>query len=319
MSHLKVSKKNLVANLATLAKIVDPRLVDAWGIVQFEKSLWVNANGTGLLLNYDLEGNILANSATIPGGNPTGIVTNFTPGFVFTSGLNTGAATFLIATENGYVVAYNNAVNPTDAVIVIDRSGVSADYKGLVIANNQLYVADFFNNRIDVFDSSFNLLTGFYFPDLDYCDPLPANFAPFNIVYIHDRLFVAYAKQLAPDNTDDEPGKGNGYINIFDINGLFVKRFVSKCHLNSPWAMVQAPCDFGHYSKQLMVGNHGDGKINIFDFCGKHLAELRIRDKCHKDLKIFGLWGLVPYHNRVFFASGPDDGANGIVGFFKKC
>jgi len=36
-------------------------------------------------------------------------------------------------------------------------------------------------------------------------------------------LDVTYAKQQLPEKEDEEPGPGNGYIDIFRPNGMLVK------------------------------------------------------------------------------------------------
>lgn len=313
--HLKNKVVNLVSNVVNNAKNTDARLVNAWGIIVFDGSIWIAANGTDQILNYSFDGTILAPTVAVPNGVPTGLVVNETNNFPITSGPNTLPSSFLVCTENGIIAGYNATVDPNNAITVVDRSGVDAVYKGLTIANNKIYACDFYNRRIDVFDANFNLLAGFYFPDGLPTDHLPTDFAPFNIGYFKGHLYVTYAKQLPPDNEDDEPGKGNGYINVFDVNGLFVKRLVEKCHLNSPWGLTVAKC-FGKYSGKLFVGNFGDGKINVYNWEGKWLGDLD--NKHGKDIVIEGLWGLVAFHKKIFFAAGPNDEANGLYGFIKK-
>src|SRR5262249_26070555 len=123
------------------------------------------------------------------------------------------------------------------------------------------YLADFHNGKIDVLDASFHLTTlaG------SFTDPrLPKGYAPFNVAAIGGQLYVSYAKQDAT-RTDDLHGAGLGIVNVFDLNGNFVKRLVTGGHLNAPWAMVQAPANFGDFSNDLLVGNFGNGWINAFD------------------------------------------------------
>jgi uncharacterized protein (TIGR03118 family) len=315
-SQFRASIFDLVANLADKAKYVDARLVNAWGIIEFGNSIWVAANDTGLILNYDFNGTILAPTIAVPGGSPTGLVVNTTANFPITNGPVTLPASFLVATENGIIAGYNANVDPVNAITVVDRSGVGAVYKGIAIANGNIYAADFFNGRIDVFDANFNLLSGFIFPNGIYGDNLPTGYAPFNIAYLHERLYVTYALQLAPANTDDVAGEGNGYINIFDVNGLFVERFAAKEHLNSPWALAIAPKHFGEFCGKLLVGNNGNGKINVFGWNGKRIGD--VHNKHNKDIVLDGLWGLLVHEERVYFASGPNDEVNGLVGFIKK-
>jgi uncharacterized protein (TIGR03118 family) len=67
------------------------------------------------------------------------------------------------------------------------------------------------------------------------------------------------------DNEDDQPGVGNGFVDIFNPDGTRVKRFVSNGRLNSPWAVVAAPSDFGSAGGDILIGNFGDGQIGADD------------------------------------------------------
>ena len=312
----KYAITKLVSNLSGVAFIQDPNLVNAWGIVYYGNKLWVADNGTGLITTYNVNGAITTPVITVPlasittnlVGTPTGLVYNSGAGFVFTGGLGSGSAVLLTCTEDGTVSAYNGAVD-ANAVRVIDRSGVSAIYKGLAIANN-LYVADFHNNRIDVFNTSFTLLGGFSFVD----PYLPVGYAPFNIVFHEGKLYVLYAKQDAGAE-DDIAGSGNGFVSVFDTQGNFIKRFISNGYLNSPWAFIAAPngCRFpkGH----ILIGNFGDGTISVYGSCGKFLGKLS--DCNGVNIIIDGLWGLTAgnaYMSNIYFASGPNGEANGLMG-----
>ena len=84
--------------------------------------------------------------------------------------------------------------------------------------------------------------------------------------------------------------------------------------------MVQAPADFGRFGGDLLVGNFGDGKINVFDpSTGKLLGQ--IQDASGKAITIDGLWGLAFGNggqagptNELFFSSGPEHEAHGLFG-----
>jgi uncharacterized protein (TIGR03118 family) len=315
--HFKATVQNLVSNGAFSGRVIDARLVNGWGIVEYNGTLWVTSNnGAGQVLNYALDGTILPTAITVPGGSPTGIIVNNTAGFLITNGPVTLPATLLIATEEGLVLGYNAAVDPVNAIVVIDRSGVDAVYTGLAIANNRLFVADFFNRRIDVFDAQYNLLAGYTFTDPSIQNAIPFNYAPFNIVNIDNRLFVTYAQQLAPDNEVIQPGAGNGIINIFDFYGAFVRRLVTGGALNAPWGLAVAPNNWGDAACKLLVANFGDGRINVYDFCGKFLGYLR--DRCGRPVFIDGISGLINYRNRVYFTAGPGAGTGGLVGVIRK-
>ena len=64
---------------------------------------------------------------------------------------------------------------------------------------------------------------------------------------------------------DDVAGLGNGFIDEFDSNGNFLKRVATGGVLNSPWGLDIAPAGFGAFANDLLVGNFGNGGINVFD------------------------------------------------------
>src|SRR5205814_10715426 len=111
--------------------------------------------------------------------------------------------------------------------------------------------------------------------DGGFADPnIPAGFAPFGIQNIDGELFVTYAKQNAQKH-DDVPGPGNGFVDVFDTDGHLLRRFGTRGPLNSPWGVARASFAFGRFSGGILVGNFGDGKINVFDSDGRFLATLR--------------------------------------------
>jgi hypothetical protein len=66
-----------------------------------------------------------------------------------------------------------------------------------------------------------------------------------------------------------------GQVDIFDMNGNFVKTFVAPGgQLNAPWGVVATPSTFGTFPNAILVGNFGDGTINAFDTTGKFLGKL---------------------------------------------
>ncbi len=315
---------NLVSNLKTVgAATVDSNAVNSWGIA-FGSSgaLWVSNNGTGTSTVYDRNGKILINPVPIPspgmpaGGQPTGIVFNGTSDFTIPS--TQKIARFIFVNEDGVISAW--APGAVSAVTVGDNSASHAVYKGLTIAAvggaNFIYVTNFYAGTIEVYDGSFKAVPGRKLVDAS----IPAGFAPFDIQNIGGLLYVAYAKQSMPAKHDDMPGLGNGYVNIFNPDGTFVKRFASQGTLNSPWGMTQAPAGFGQGAGAILVGNFGDGKISVYDATGKFKGQLMSKGAV---LSIDGLWGLafpqnnIPAgdQNALFFAAGPNGTANGLVGY----
>lgn len=285
---------NLISDIPGLAEHVDPNLVNPWGIAYGPATpFWIADNHTGVATVYDGNGFQTRTAVTIPlpaGGKPpaapTGIVFNATTDFIV--GPNQPAH-YIFATEDGTISGWNTGAA---AVLKVDQSASGAVYKGLAVGSsggkNYLYVTDFHAGRVDVFDGGFApaTLAG------SFADPtIPVGFAPFNIQNIGGQLYVTYALQDA-DAHDDVSGRGNGYVNVFDPNGMFLRRFASRGPLDSPWGIVMAPPGFGGYDGALLIGNFGDGRINAFNpATGGFLGDLH--DPCGTPISIDGLWGLI--------------------------
>ena len=318
---------NLVGDMAGAAAQVDPHLVNAWGLVAGPSTpWWVSNNGTNSSTLYDGTGAVLALVVTVPGA-PTGIVFNGGNGFVISNGTDSGPATFIFATESGIISGWNHAVPPpgpaTQALTGIDRSGVGAIYKGLAIAStaagDQLYATDFHNARVDVFDSSFNLLST---PGAFVDKKIPRRYAPFGIQNINGAIFVTYARQDKA-KVNDVPGAGRGFVDMFDTSGNLMARVATKGALNAPWGLALAPSDFDTFSGDLLVGNFGNGWIHAYHQqpSGRWKFRGPLRGSNGKALKIGGLWGLsfgnggaAGPTNTLYFTAGPSGGSHGLFG-----
>ena len=297
---------------------------------------WVSANGTDSTEIYggDVNGSAITQpfKVAIPGGAPTGQVFNNTGSatdFIVTDGTNSAPAVFIFASESGDITGWNPTVGvtgtpPSKTAEIGFPATDGAIYKGLALATNAgknyLYAADFHNNKIDVIDGTFQKVTLGTGDFESFTDPnLPNGYAPFNIALIDGKLYVSYAKQDAAAE-DDVAGRGNGFIDVFETNGHFDQRLVSRGDLNSPWAMVQAPASFGDFSNDLLVGNFGDGRIHAFDpTTGQELGTLK-QSPGHP-LVIDGLWGLAFGNGAsagdatsLYFAAGPADESHGLFG-----
>jgi len=308
---------NLVADAAGPATTVDANLVNPWGMAFGPTGvLWVSNNGTGTSTLYDASGSKLTTIVTVPGrgpstdGSPTGIVFNSTTDFLIPSA---GAALFIFAGEDGTIAAWN--ASTTSARVVANRGTANSVYKGIAIGSNAganfLYLTDFRNNHVDVFDRSFQFVKSFTDPNV------PAGYAPFGIANIGGQLFVTFAKQKGPDNEDDDAGVGNGFVDVFNADGSLSKRFASNGHLNSPWAIVQAPSGFGPFSGAILVGNFGDGTIDAYDPSTGGFGDV-LRDANANPIAIDGLWGLMfgsgAAATTLYFSAGPSDESHGLVG-----
>lgn len=314
---------NLVSDIPFPGARIDPNLSNAWGIaVTPTGRFWISANHTGLSTVYDSAGNQVINPVTIPtignvpGGAPTGVVFNPTSFFKLPNG---NASRFIFVGEDGIVSAWEPSLGST-AMLVSDQSAQESVYKGLELAQNGddyfLYATNFKQNRIDVFDTSFNLVN-----NISFNDPgIPHGYAPFNVKSINGMLYVTFAKQKGPDNVDDDSGPARGFVDIFTPGGEFVSRFASHGTLNSPWGLAEGP--EGKFGRTVLVGNFGDGRINVFRESGQFVGQLR--DKNERAVTIEGLWALFTSEtipavgNRIYFTAGPNDEDNGLFGYLSK-
>jgi uncharacterized protein (TIGR03118 family) len=151
-----------------------------------------------------------------------------------------------------------------------------------------------------------------------FTDPnLPAGFAPFNIQSIGGLLYVTYAKQGAGGGS--APGPGNGFVDVFDANGVLQKRLISAGALNSPWGLALAPAGFGSLGGDLLVGNFGDGLINVFDDATGALIGT-LADLGGTPLLNDGLWSLTFGNggnggdpDSLYVTAGLNDEADGLL------
>ncbi len=327
----KFSIRRLVSNRPGNASKHDINLSNAWGIVNDKETLWVVNSQMSIICHYDLNGgksipesiNLINENGEIAKNEcPTGIQINRSQGFVIDNSLIAegslilrAASFLLICTQKGNIYGYNSLVDTSNAHIVI-KSNETNMYTGLTVACNYLYVTDFLNNKIDVFDFNFRKVFGFPFVDGDSEKPLPLNYSPFNIIYIGNYLYVLYALQKGPDNIEELSGHGNGYISVFNVDGTFVRRLISKSELDAPWSMIVAPENFGSYAGHFLVGNRGDGLIHVYSREGKYIGTLK--HKTDHPITIGKLRGLTSSLESIYFTSSPNHDTGEIDGIFGK-
>src|SRR4029453_12315726 len=235
-------------------------------------------------------------------------------GFQVTNGTTSAAARFIFDGEGGVLAGWAPSVDGTHALVAA-MGDPGAIFKGLAIADNKLYAADFHNNEVAVFDSTWHLVDRFTDPGL------PNGYAPFGIQTLGGNIFVTFAKQDA-DAEDELAGQGRGFVDEFDTSGNLIRRVAEHGQLNAPWGLAQAPSDFGRFSGDLLVGNFGDGQINAYELGSNgqytHKGELRSNGR---EIAIDGLWALefgndgnAGHKNELFFTAGPNDESNGLFG-----
>jgi uncharacterized protein (TIGR03118 family) len=340
---------NLVSDLPSGAAVQDANLKNAWGVAftPAASAFWITDNATGLSTLYDGDGTTVPLVVTIPcpptagqGSNcpqtaaPSGMAWNPTTS-ASTAFLVPGTmlpAAFIFATEDGTISAWTGGLTPPDnAVLAVNNSAtpnatMGAVYKGLAVGVNVngvfLFATNFRAGTVDVFaPAPAGSTTGSYVPVTTaggFTDPdIPDGYAPFGIQNINGDLFVTYAQQNALKH-DDVAGSGHGFVDVFDTDGHLLRRFASGGRLNSPWGVARASFAFGRFSGDILVGDFGDGKINVFDSNGKFLDQLRATDG--EPIVINRLWtvtlggGAKSSSDTLYFTAGPNDETDGLFG-----
>jgi uncharacterized protein (TIGR03118 family) len=325
-AHAQYQRTDLVSNQAGVAPLQDQHLVNGWGLVSLPTSpFWVSDNGTGFSTLYTAAGAQVPLFVTVPPapsrpagslGMPTGVVGNISPNptdFTVSGDGKSGQALFIFATFDGTISAWSPAVATGHSTITADRSGVGAIYAGLAIAVNDskeafLYAADDGpNRRVDMFDSSFNLVKSFDDPEI------PKDFAPYGIQAIKGQIWVTYTALTKAQS---------GFVDVFDTTGNLVKHFAVNGPLHSPWGVALAPANFGPMSNAILISNNTPkGQINAFNpETGEFLGALR--DASGKAIEIDNVWALQFGQgatangptNQLFFTAGPNAYANGLFG-----
>lgn len=318
----------------------DPLLVNAWGISQGPGTpIWVSDNNSGFTTLYEApSSNPPANFAKVPLnvmvldgmadpqnlGSPSGTVFSLpSNGFVVSENGQNVDAVFLFDTEDGTIQGWGEGTGanmfPTHTAIGVDQSASGASFKGLTLvgsggSNPELFAADFEHDRVDIFNNQFQQTGSFTDPSL------PAGYSPFNVQVLNGKVYVAFAV-LDPATTESVPGRGLGFVDVFDPQGNKLETLVGNGNgskLNSPWGLTIAPASFGNkFGGALLVGNFGDGKINAYNpNTGQFIGTLK--NTGENSIAIDGLWALFPGSDgSIIFSSGPDNQQHGLVGVIR--
>jgi uncharacterized protein (TIGR03118 family) len=311
---------HLVSNQSGKAITQDPNLVNAWGIAFAPTgTFWISDNGTGLSTLYTGKGVTQSLVVTIPPasgtglGSPTGMIYNPSTGFKVTKGTKSGDAVFIFDTLDGTISGWSPSVTTTSAVIAVNNISTGAIYTGLAFGTNSsgasfIYAADSSsNNKVDIYDSNFNLVTSFT------DSTIPPGFTPYGIQNLGGQIYVTYASPT---------GGGGGYVDIFDLAGNFVKRFISNGTLNQPFGLALAPSNWGKFSNAVLVANNlPHGTITGYNATtGASLGVLEGTN--HMPIVIDQIWAIAfgagnsmnGATNQLFFTAGPSNYANGLFG-----
>lgn len=335
---VKLLVTNLVKNVENYTK-TDINLNTPYGIVIQQKNtssgepeLWVANKKSGLVTHYTASGQIMCQTnLLVPSadptksqyGSPTGIVYNYTSGFLITKNGITAKAQLIVSTDDGLICGWNQSVDPMNFIIVYNGNALGNSYKGLAIFKNTLYATDFAHNNVNVFNNRFELQNNYPF---NY--PLVSNyeyiFNCFGISVINDSIFVSYG---VDENSSKIKGPGFGIINQFDTNGFFIRRvvnsFITKNEtLNSPYGLTWFGEDFAKNSlSSFLTGQEGSGQLQIYDISSGRLNDiLKLKNGDIIDINsVRGLATIVVKEvTYVYFVGGDGSRNQGVLGVIEK-
>jgi len=334
---LKLNQVNLASDIPGMAPVTDPDLKNPWGISLSPTSpLWISNQGTDSSTLYSLApGSSTATKSTtvrvtLPDSvaGPTGQVANTGTGFVLSNGTVSAPAAFIFATLDGHIEAWSPKVDPlignTEDKVTVPGAG----YTGLAIATtkqgDRLFAADFAKGSVDVFNSAFHQVktARWQFRDAR----LPRGYIPFNTQTLNGDIFVTYDK-ADPATGREAVGPGLGIVDEFSTDGHLISRIASGGALNAPWGLAIAPSSWGSAAGSLLVGNFGDGRINILAKEGSHFAH-HVTDQVRnastgKPFAEPGLWGLLPGTaatggtDALWFTAGINHEQDGLLGVLR--
>ncbi len=329
----RYTQTNLVSSTSGIAPVTDPQLINPWGLSRGSGSpWWISDNATGFSTLYDGAGIKQSLIVTIPPadptnkntptGSPTGTISNGSQtDFLLAPGK---PAVFLFCTIDGTIAGWNptvavaqGAAPPSTQAVTMVKTADGSSYTGLTSAfingKQYLYVANFTKGRVDVYDSTFHLVTqskdhsgddsfNTQFPEHSFVDEsLQRDFAPFNVQAVGNDIVVTYAVHQ---------------------------------EVNAPWGVALAPLDFGRFSHDLLIGQFaggGDtqssGFIAAYDLATGKFDGL-LQDGTGKPLAINGIWSLSPGNvspansdaaaapaAEMYFTAGPNHGFGGLFGY----
>ncbi len=278
--------------------------INSWGIISVAEKrscktvYWVANNGANKLAKYFHNGELLEEVNTSK--PPTALVYNYTDlynDYKLITVTQAGTIEGLIIDSNNYPAG--------NTEVIINNNIKGAVYTGVDLTEEKLYVSNFASGYVEIYDYDFNFIKVFTDGAL-----VKSGYHPYNVSVNGEYVYVTFARKI-PESEEALTGIGFGYIDKFSRDGELLYRFISRDPLNAPWGLEFSKCD-----RYLYVANHGDGKINTFDLCSGEFIGPIMDENCNP-VQIGGLWGISLYSDQLSFASGMDNGNNGLIGYLQ--
>ena len=173
----------------------------------------------------------------------------------------TAPARFIFACEDGMIRAWAPTVPrgwSTRAQVAVDSGASGALFRGLALAHGRLYVTDFHNDRVLMFDSHWR--------------PVRRR-APFATPAFRPGTRRSASPPSATASSSPTPtahpstattGPSGGYVDEFDLDGRLVAHVGHNKRARPPWGLALAPEGFGRLGGDLLVANFGSERINVY-------------------------------------------------------
>jgi uncharacterized protein (TIGR03118 family) len=334
---LTLNQVNLASDLPGMAPMMDSDLKNPWGIsLSATSPLWISNQGTDSSTLYSLAPGstaatkISAVRVTLADSfaGPSGQVANSGTGFVLSNGTTSAPAAFIFATLDGHIEAWSPVVDPhlgnTEDKVTVPGAAYTGLAEATAPSGDQLYAANFAQGKVDVFDSTFQQVKLAHW---QFNDPrLPQGYLPFNTQALNGNIFVTYDK-ADPATGREATGLGLGVVDEYSTSGRLLARIASGGRLDAPWGLAVAPASWGAAAGSLLIGNFGDGRINIIAKDGDHFADHvtgQVLDTATgRPFAEPGLWGLLPGTastggtDALWFTAGINHEQDGLLGVLR--
>jgi uncharacterized protein (TIGR03118 family) len=240
--------------------------------------------------------------------SPTAIVKNCSCDFIVRNEETDAMhrSKLIIATTEGSLYGFSPFVDIDRGIYQLTVEG--AEFTGMAINDKRslLYVCDYANNVVRTFDGQWNEVTA----DFPFADPeLPEGYSCFGIVNTECKLFVCYSSSTRTPLS--------GYVNEFDYDGRFIKRYITDIGLDGAFSMCFPPPEcWGRHQCLFHVANTGSGLISTYS--KKHgKFDSYLKNMSQEKLEVEGLRTIVPWGNRLYYTASADGGVSGQLGSIK--
>lgn len=118
-------------------------------------------------------------------------------------------ADLICVSEDGLIAGYQSLVNITNLIVMVDASDLRKSFKHCCIVNPKLYVTEFSQGKIEVYNDTFDLMDSFTDVQLQ-----SQGFKPDLVVTDNTFLYVSFVKE------------SSGCIVQFGLDGNWIKKLI---------------------------------------------------------------------------------------------